>query len=771
MNNTDINIFPNPVIIYGSNWNILSANRAALKSLGYNNALELQGKHIREIIHNIEHEQLEDILQALAADDSMSPKSNLCHLHKNGWKIKLIAQFSRIEHEGNNSKEAFIESAISLRELPECLNKPNHSPENYSVLAENIPGLEVFLVDKELNIHSRLGNETGKQGWNRKSNQENNFLSYFPPHILEILHPLLKVALGGTPISQEFADKEEHFSVRLIPLTSDHIISRCVIVLQNTTETKLVENKLKHSKEESEEANRAKDNFVAKMSHEIRTPLNAISGFAEQLVKTPLNKQQEEYLQVVTNSSKHLLSLIDDILVLSKIELGQIEMDEVPFTLPDIIKAVKEMLEIKYKGKKLDFHTIIPSSLKGQILGDPAKIRQVLLNLTTNAIKFTHQGSITLSLSLEQDTPSLQKVRFQVRDTGIGISKNEWQNIFRPFHQVDSAFDRMYTGCGLGLTISKDLIERMGGSMVVESVPAKGSTFTFALDFKKSAGKVDNLPTETEAKVSLHHIRILFVDDDPVNRKLGEIILSKFKVNADFARSGLEAIKYFQPGKYNLIFLDINMPDINGIEVTRYIRQIESTSSINTETHIVAMTANAVSKHLKQYLKSGMDSIMLKPYDEETIYRKLISVVNKDIRRQIEPEKTPFADSSSSGFDLDQLLSITRGDNEFTQLMMDIFVENGEKLLSKIKNSHKNNNFTAIADAAHTLAPSVEQLGMKKATLLLKEVEAKYLENLTHFTQKDHDLIYNTIDEVQTGINLIKEASLNRRNNKQTKQV
>jgi signal transduction histidine kinase/DNA-binding response OmpR family regulator len=773
MEDINLNIFPNPVFIYDSSWKVLKVNQSALNILGYVKPTDLIGKDIKSVFIDGEHAQIESIQQQIEQDTTSTPKSNLCHLHKNEWPVKLLSQFSRYSFDNDSKKKCYIESAISIRELPDFLNRPEHSPENYAVLAENIPGLEVFLIDQNLIIHSRLGNESERKGWNNGTGKGNHFFDYFPKDIKEIVSPLLTIAFESTPISQEFSYDEEYFSIRLIPLENKTKTLRCVIVLQNITETKLVENKLKLSKEEAEEANRAKDNFVAKMSHEIRTPLNAITGFSEQLKNTRMTKKQQDYLQVVTNSSKHLLSLIDDILVLSKIELGQIEMEEIPFSVSDVIQAVNDMLEIKYKEKKLEFHISISGNLNEYVFGDPAKLRQILINLVSNAIKFTHYGSISLICSVIDQSPLHKKILFEVADTGIGISERELKNIFKPFHQVDNAFDRNYTGCGLGLTISKDLVEKMGGVLLVESTPAVGSTFSFTTVFKTQTNLKSTATKEKDHQVCLKHIRVLFVDDDKVNRLLGEIILKKFGINTDFASSGLEAIKSFHPGRYNIIFLDINMPDINGMEVTKYIRQLESTSNLPTRTHIVAMTANAVSKHLKQYLLSGMDTVMLKPYDEETMYRKIVSSLKKesDIKTTHLPE-IPLKNGESK-FNLDQLMKITRGDQEFTKLMLNIFIENSESLLNKIILAYSQRDTAQMAEAAHTLAPTMEQLGLEKAARLLKQLENKYLvlkNNKNHSTNGtlikiEHTLVEETINEVKHGVNIVKDSIKRFKNN------
>jgi signal transduction histidine kinase/DNA-binding response OmpR family regulator len=753
----NLDVFPVPLIFYDLDWKIIRLNTAAHSVLGYESENALINQPINLLFCENEYAVLYEVQNSLLGAQGDKIKRNVCLRSSNGKLVKMCSQFNRYFDENMTPPEGYMQTCMELQESPEC-TKTTIGSKNYSLLAENIPGLEVFLVDRELNVLSRIGNETFFQGWNRNLSGI-YFPDYLPEEIAQSLKPMLKLAFESTPLSHEFEENENYFSIRIIPVVEKKKVQQCVIVLQNITETKMVENQLKLSKKESEEANRAKDDFVAKMSHEIRTPLNAISGFTEQLRKTPLTKVQQDYINVVSNSSRHLLTLIDEILILSKIELGQIDLEETAFKLVEITQAVHDMLEIKIKKKNLQFHTSVDGAADDYLLGDPARLRQILLNLVDNAIKFTHRGSISLKCILVSDNPGSKLIRFEVSDTGIGISDPDQEKIFQPFHQVDSSYERSFTGCGLGLTISRDLVNTMGGIMKVDSVPGQGSIFSFTLNLKTASAVAHKTESDLIRNINLQHINILFVDDDPVNRLLGEIILKKYDIRTDFAKSGLEALKLFQPGKYHLIFLDINMPDINGMEVTRYLRQIEKAKNASRKTHIVAMTANAVSKHVKQYLESGMDSVMLKPYDEDTIYRKIVAIAKRENGHDLSgllPDKA----IEDTPFDLDNLLRITRGDKEFTLLMLDTFIENSEKLLSKIKKSYHDKNFAHIAETAHRLAPSMEQLGVTRATRLLKEIENKYLDEMMISNEAD-PMVEQAIVEIKAGILAIRKATAN----------
>jgi signal transduction histidine kinase/CheY-like chemotaxis protein/HPt (histidine-containing phosphotransfer) domain-containing protein len=757
MRKFDIDLLPNPVLVYDSAWRIDKVNKAALTVLGFEKKEEILGQPMSALFLHDDFSEI-IVLQNFAENiPSEIEKRNGYLRNKKNQRIRLFSRISktyqRIDH------TFFIQSLMEVPGIPDVNEgKTDSSALNYyALLAENIPGLEVFLVNKDLEILSKLGNETFYRGWN-KIPAGKEFMNYFPEPIVNQLKPLLKIAFESTPVSQEVYENDNYYSIRIIPIVDRKKVYQCVIVLQNISEAKIIQNQLKLSKEESEEANRAKDDFVAKMSHEIRTPLNAISGFTEQLRKTPLTKIQQDYVNIVINSSRHLLTLIDDILVLSKIELGQMELEEVAFKISEITQAVHEMLEIKLQKKNISFESSVSPELDDYIVGDPAKLRQVLLNLADNAVKFTNRGRINISCKLINEIPGIKQVKFEVIDSGIGISKENIEKIFNPFHQVNSSYDRSFIGCGLGLTISRDIIQTMGGTLDVESTPGKGSVFSFVLNFRV-ASEPEMAGEELARTVDLENLHVLFVDDDKINRMLGEIILKKYNIRTDFAKSGLEALKFFVPGKYDIIFLDINMPDINGMDVTRYMRQIEKAKNTSKKTVIIAMTANAVSKHVKQYLECGMDSVMLKPYDEDTLYRKIISIAKK-ITEPLDVLQQPVKSLVETSYDLDNLLMITRGDKEFTLLMLDTFIENSEKLLGKIKKSYIARNYVQIAEAAHRLSPSMEQLGISRASNLLKEIEEKYLDGKNGVPDTD-PLIDEAIVEINSGIGAIRKATVN----------
>jgi signal transduction histidine kinase/CheY-like chemotaxis protein len=760
MDKKTLKMIPNPIIIYDTYWKVHIANPAALRAHGLKNSDVIAGKDIRSLVHPSGHEKLESVQQELKYNDHAQPSASLIRIQKNSKATdsRYLSQFTRLTDYPVPGSFSYMESAIQLKDTNNLSKENSEDVKNFRILSENIPGLEMFLIDSNMHVHCRLGRETLKQKWHNHQDEGADFLEYFNPEIISILQPLVKIAFHKTPVSREFSMNNKFFSLRLIPLNIEQPETLCVVILQNITDTKLTENKLKLYQQQAVEANRAKDIFVAKISHEIRTPLNAILGFTEQLTHTRLTRKQSDYLDVVNNSSRHLLTIIEDILVLSKIESGTIEQEEVPFKIPDVFDQIEHLLEIKYRKKNLTFLSYVDKFADTTMLGDVSKLKQVLINLANNAIKFTSKGRVEINAIVADQNQDGKKIRFEVSDTGIGINPDEIKNIFKPFSQVNNLFDRNFSGSGLGLTISKDLVSSMGGKLSVQSIPGQGSTFSFTLTLKKGSQNPEKQENDNEKQeINLpQNLKILFVDDDPVNILLGKIILRKHRVRAHFADSGALALRKFRPGKYHLVFLDINMPDINGLDVVQHIRETEVESPPSAKTTIIAMTANALKKHLKKYLKHGMDSILLKPYTEKALIQKIIKHSPEFHTENSVESGTRFPETSSKIYDLSELLKVTKYDHAFTSLMLNTFVENSENMIDKIRHSLSQDNYYEIGEVAHKLIPTVEQLGIKKARDLFKKIETLYL--YTSNSEKDPNLIIMAIEELKIAIQAIKQV-------------
>jgi signal transduction histidine kinase/CheY-like chemotaxis protein len=467
---------------------------------------------------------------------------------------------------------------------------------------------------------------------------------------------------------------------------------------------------LNRSEKKVREAALIKEQFLANMSHEIRTPMNAILGFTNLLQrKKRLDEEARQYVQTIQRSGENLLTIINDILDLSKIEAGMMRIEPAPFSIRSLIHSVETMIKPKAAEKGLQLTSVVDESVPEILEGDAVRLTQILVNLLGNAVKFTEEGSVAIMVTNQGQTGSTVKVGISVADTGIGIEKEKLNTIFERFQQAEGSVTRKYGGTGLGLAIAKDLVQLQGGSIEVESEMGKGTTFHVVIPYEVSIvyeGPTTPSQMVVEPEPHVKGLRVLVVEDNEINQHLIQAIFRHWQVTCEVANNGREALQRLREHSFDLILMDIQMPEMDGYTTTQKIR-----TELGLNTPIIAMTAHAMAGEREKCLSYGMSDYIAKPVREEKLYELILLYVKTDLQKS----NSQPAKAAANGFQfihLDYMREVSGGDVAYEKIVTEQFLELLPDDLRTLEEAWQQKDIPTLRRVAHNMKTTISVMGL-----------------------------------------------------------
>ncbi len=544
-----------------------------------------------------------------------------------------------------------------------------------------------------------------------------------------ISKPIISLAETMTKVR-----KKNDYSIRAVKKSDDELGLLVEGFNSMLDHIQRYDHELIEAKDMAEKASLAKSEFLAHMSHEIRTPMNGVLGIAALLQDTSLNGKQQQLIATIIQSGKSLLTIINDILDFSKIEAGKLELEKVVFNLRNLVEETVEIFYGQAQQKGLNITSALDPAIPTFVKGDPERLRQILLNLLSNAIKFTEKGEVTVQVRLE-NTEAPWLLHFTVTDTGIGIPPAKQEHIFSAFSQADDSTNRQFGGTGLGLSISRQLVELMQGTMGVESREGEGAVFWFTTRFDPGEGEetiaVQDLPETKQTTALQFQARILVAEDNPTNQLVAAGMLEKMGCVVELVADGRQAVAAVQKNSYDLIFMDCQMPLMDGYQATEEIRKHERQSGIQP-IPIIALTAHALQGDREKCLRVGMNDYLSKPFEAQQLQATLRQWLSDMAKNDPEPAETINTDSrqpavSPSCIDqevLDTIRQLQRPDQpDFLNKLITIFLTNSPVLVKLIKQAVADDDHEALWQAAHSLKSSSATLGALRLAAICHELE------------------------------------------------
>lgn len=711
-----IEINLDPLFIVDTSGEITDANEAAVRITG-----SLRKDLIHSPLHTYftEPQKVKELLLAIRAPDSVTnqhltlKKSDERHVLVNGSVYR-------------DSNGVVLESVVVLRDV--TIEKS--AEEQTSHLAAIVTSSNDAIISKALDGTISVWNKSAEKifGFSAAEAIGKNIAIIIPEtHFQEEEEVIEKVKKGVFIDQYESVRKTKSgqlidVSISISPIRNNSgNIKGISIIAREITEQKRFEEELIEAKKNAErdkklaeEAMEAKQRFLSNMSHEIRTPMNAIIGFTKVVLKSNLDEKQREYLNAIKVSGDALIVLINDILDLAKVEAGKMSFEEIPFKLHESISQMLHLFETKLMQKNVKLINKYDSSIADVLIGDPVRLHQIILNLVSNAIKFTSQGQIVVSALLKSATSDTETIEFSVEDTGIGIPEDKLDSIFNNFQQATSDTTRIYGGTGLGLAIVKQLVLSQGGSLHVKSKLKEGSTFSFTLTFKKTEQKIikkveQEIVLEKVSDNDSDQVKILVAEDVTLNQLLIKTLLKEFNFNCVVTANGKLAVEALQKQHFDLILMDLQMPVMNGYEATKYIRE-----TLKSDIPIIALTADVTTADVEKCKTFGMNDYLSKPIDDKLLYNKILNYIDRaPLKMNAAKTKPRIAQIDKLRIiNLDYLKEHTKGNEEMMKAMISSYLQETPALITTMKQSIDNMDWESLGVAAHSIIPTFSIVGI-----------------------------------------------------------
>jgi PAS domain S-box-containing protein len=529
------------------------------------------------------------------------------------------------------------------------------------------------------------------------------------------------ISVVNTPVKEENELKGKHIEI-----------------ISDITEKKKTEFQLIRAKEIAEQSAKVKEQFLANMSHEIRTPMNSIIGFTDLLIHTKLNSDQQDSVNAIRQAGENLTVIINDILDFSKIEAGKLNIEQTPFSFSEVIKTIKSFFTLKAQQKNIKLILNIDHKIPEALIGDAVRLDQVLINLVSNALKFTSKGWVEVSAELKSIAEKRCIIQFKVEDTGIGIPKDKLDMVFQSFTQASSDTTRKYGGTGLGLTIVDQLVKLMGGTLHLKSNEGTGTLFSFTLEFEQ--GNKDDIIFSNKVNISaeensLEGMKILLCEDNEMNQRLVEKIIRKqWNAELDIAPNGKVGFELFKKNTYAIILMDVQMPEMDGFETTRRIRKYRDKGK--AQVPIMAMTADALVEERKKCFEAGMNEYLSKPFKQGELLSKILLLTGKN------GEQNGERKTEVNVVNTESLKELTGGDDSFMVEMIEIYLRNTPVMLKEMKSSFKKHDIDKLKRTAHKIKSSFGMMGMNESLQIADAIEQTDEKNI------DQDLLKSKFERL-----------------------